>query len=289
MTAIKFHQAKDIGAKLPYACVDAQTLKANDDLFQPSLRDFHVIFWLKNGEVTYYVDFETYHLKAGSMVLVSKDSLHYFEPFSPEVNIISIPFVPEFLYRSPSDLKHLSLFEAGTHVEGIQVIEVPKEKCAMLEQITQQMTTVYKQWSGRLQEDAFYHMLNLFFVYLKSIHNNMANEEVNTSPQNELLHQFNNLLNQHFANHFDVLFYVQQLGTSIKALSRAMHARYGLSTKGVIDKRRVLEIKRLLKGTNQSVKEIAFSLGFDEPTNMVKFFKKHVGVTPLTFRDQKTI
>jgi AraC-like DNA-binding protein len=285
---IRFHEAKNIGAKLPFACVDAQTLKANDDLFHPSLRDFHVIFWLRQGKVTYYVDFETYHLEAGSIVLVSKDSLHYFEPFADDVDIISIPFVPEFIYRTATDLEHLSLFETGTHLEGIQVLQIEAEQDTWLAHILAQMKTVYASWEGNSQADAFYHLLNLFFIQLKSLPH--TNEEHNTRgpQQNGLLHQFNNLLNQHFATHFDVLFYVQHLGTSVKALSRAMHARYGLSTKGVIDKRRVLEMKRMLRGTNLSIKEIAFALGFDEPTNMVKFFKKHVGVTPLTFRAEKT-
>ena len=45
-------------------------------------------------------------------------------------------------------------------------------------------------------------------------------------------------------------------------------------------------MKRELRGTTKSIKEIAYDLGFDEPTNMVKYFKKHVNFTPTAFRDQ---
>lgn len=42
--------------------------------------------------------------------------------------------------------------------------------------------------------------------------------------------------------------------------------------------------KAELKQTSVSVKEIAYGLHFDSPNNFSSFFKKHAGVTPLTYR-----
>ena len=61
-------------------------------------------------------------------------------------------------------------------------------------------------------------------------------------------------------------------------------ARTGKSTKQVIDERVILEHKRLLAHTELSVKELAARTGFPEPTNLVKFFRHHTGMTPLAFR-----
>ena len=46
-------------------------------------------------------------------------------------------------------------------------------------------------------------------------------------------------------------------------------------------------MKRLLRGTTIPSKNIAYDMGFDEPTNMVKYFKKHVDMTPNAFREEK--
>jgi transcriptional regulator GlxA family with amidase domain len=46
----------------------------------------------------------------------------------------------------------------------------------------------------------------------------------------------------------------------------------------------ILEHKRLLAHSGVSVKELAALTGFDEPTNLVKFFRLHTGQTPLEFR-----
>ena len=42
--------------------------------------------------------------------------------------------------------------------------------------------------------------------------------------------------------------------------------------------------KRLLANTDLSVKELTERFHFDEPTNLVKFFRRHAGVTPIAFR-----
>ena len=56
------------------------------------------------------------------------------------------------------------------------------------------------------------------------------------------------------------------------------------SAKELIDERVVLEAKRMLVHTSNSIKEIGFDLGFDEPTNFIKYFRKHEEKTPIEFR-----
>jgi AraC-like DNA-binding protein len=73
-------------------------------------------------------------------------------------------------------------------------------------------------------------------------------------------------------------------GISVRQLSDLLVARTGKSTKRIIDDRVVLEHKRLLAHTDISVKELAERSGFDEPTNLVKFFRHHTGTTPQAFR-----
>jgi AraC family transcriptional regulator, transcriptional activator of pobA len=71
---------------------------------------------------------------------------------------------------------------------------------------------------------------------------------------------------------------------SPRRLGELLLANTGRSTKHVIDERVVLEHKRLLAHTEISVKQLAERTGFDEPTNLVKFFRHHTGMTPLAFR-----
>jgi AraC family transcriptional activator of pobA len=58
------------------------------------------------------------------------------------------------------------------------------------------------------------------------------------------------------------------------------------TAKEFIEEQVILEAKRLLAQGSRPIKEIAYELGFSEPTNMVKFFKKHTHTTPAAFRNR---
>jgi len=78
--------------------------------------------------------------------------------------------------------------------------------------------------------------------------------------------------------------YARAAGISPRRLGELLHEHTGRSTKQAIDERVVLEQKRLLAHTQLTVKELAERTGFDEPSNLVKFFRHHTGTTPLAFR-----
>lgn len=100
--------------------------------------------------------------------------------------------------------------------------------------------------------------------------------------------RFRQRLEADFAKHHQVQHYANALGMNEKTLSRACQAASGMSAKGYIAQRLTLEAKRLLAHTTMAVQSVAHDLGFDEPTNFVKFFRKEVGITPLAFRLAQT-
>ncbi len=81
-----------------------------------------------------------------------------------------------------------------------------------------------------------------------------------------------------------VAHYAQLIGYSERTLTRACQAATGQTAKQVLTGRLVLEAKRLLSQTEDSVTEIAVHLGFSEPTNFTKFFVRQAGATPRQFR-----
>ena len=280
------HKLIEKGKGLPFSIVSSQDqgFHAND-LFQPSLRDFHVIFWFRKGTGHYYIDFKKYEFKPNTIVLVSKDQYHYLEKSEDDWEFISIPFKEEFIYRTDNDLRHLFHFNIGQHFEGQQILHLNTTDSKMLEELVGQMKTVYHSWSGINRSNAFYHLLCFFLICCESIQTPQAlfTAKKKREPSNLLL-EFNRLIEKHFRQNQKVNFYVDLLHTNFKTLSNLTNQHYKVSPKQVIKERVILEIKRQLKGTQKSSKEIAYELGFDEPTNMIKYFKKNTGITPSEFK-----
>jgi AraC-like DNA-binding protein len=59
----------------------------------------------------------------------------------------------------------------------------------------------------------------------------------------------------------------------------------GKTASQLLYERLLVEAQRLLTHTTQSVKEIGYLLGFDDPSYFVRFFRKQAGQTPAEFRE----
>lgn len=111
--------------------------------------------------------------------------------------------------------------------------------------------------------------------------------ESGASPLGRHALAFRALVDRHYRRRLPVAYYAAQLGTSQTHLNRVCRAAFQDSALGVIDRRVILEATRDLTFTVLSVKEIAASLGFDDPAYFSRFFAKHVGVSPARFRQRQ--
>lgn len=105
----------------------------------------------------------------------------------------------------------------------------------------------------------------------------------------EIYALFQKELEATYAKRQSVVDHAKRLGFSESTLSRACVATVGRSAKAEVDGRVVLEAKRLLVHSQCTAVQIAHQLGFSEPTNFLKFFKRGAGCTPMEFREAHTI
>lgn len=80
--------------------------------------------------------------------------------------------------------------------------------------------------------------------------------------------------------------YAELLHTTPQNLSAVCKKKCQLSAAEVINARIILEAKRYILHTDNTINEISDLLHFSDPSNFVKFFKKAEGLTPTLFRSQ---
>jgi AraC family transcriptional activator of pobA len=78
--------------------------------------------------------------------------------------------------------------------------------------------------------------------------------------------------------------FARQLAVHVNHLNRALRETTGKTTSELIAERLTQEAVALLKHTTWNVSEIAYTLGFEEPTHFNNFFKKRTQQTPTKFR-----
>lgn len=97
---------------------------------------------------------------------------------------------------------------------------------------------------------------------------------------------FRQLLKTHYKTWKQPAHYASKLAISVAHLNDTVKALTGTSVSVHIQQASILEAKRLLYFTDNSVKEVGYAVGYDEPVYFGKLFRKVTNLTPLEFRKQ---
>ncbi len=102
----------------------------------------------------------------------------------------------------------------------------------------------------------------------------------------QFLRKFSKLVEQHYKTHHTVADYAELLFVTPKNLSKKIGLISKSTPNDIIKDRIILESKRLLAHTKMTVKEIAYSLNYEDDAYFVRFFTKNTGISPTSFRRQ---
>ncbi|MCR8560277.1 helix-turn-helix transcriptional regulator [Mucilaginibacter sp. BJC16-A38] len=78
--------------------------------------------------------------------------------------------------------------------------------------------------------------------------------------------------------------YADRLAVHVNHLNKVLKEVTGSTTTQIISNRIIQEAKILLKQTTWNIAEIAYALGFDDPSHFSHFFKRQTDFTPAAFR-----
>lgn len=105
-----------------------------------------------------------------------------------------------------------------------------------------------------------------------------------TSRKSAQIEKFRSMVDADFKKHLPIGDYAGQLGITPGQLSRLCREVLGMSSLDVVNARMVHEAQRVLVYTGNSIKQLAYTLGFADETYFCRFFRKHTGLSPREFR-----
>jgi AraC-like DNA-binding protein len=194
---------------------------------------------------------------------------------------ISILFTDAFFYQIETDarfLKNSTLFNNLLSVATITPASPFPELLVL-------MQNEVKQIHDNFQPSLLRNYLHSFLMEAERIRSIQNVTAVSKGPDYDYVILFRDLLENGFKNHKQVSYYASLLSVTEKRLNTATAKVLGKTPKQLIDNRVMLEAKRLLAHAHDSIKEVGFCLGFEEPTNFIKYFRKHNQQTPVEFRE----
>ncbi|NRD20059.1 AraC family transcriptional regulator [Winogradskyella eckloniae] len=242
---------------------------------------FNMIVYYTSGESQQLVDFVWYPVKQNTIIHLSKGQINAFQ-FTEGLTGYILLFTEEFLKKQINSLPKneiIRLFNAHLFSPSIQVPEDSN--------VLQYFQLFYEEYST-IKEDynqnSIYASLHaIIFSKLEGLKQDQTFYLKSTEKVTTFLN-FKSLLEVHFNKSRNADFYAKKLNITYKHLNEICKATLDVTAKQFIDAFVILEAKRLLINSEIKSTELAYHLGFEEPTNFIKYFKKHTEFTPNTFK-----
>ncbi|MBX9604448.1 MAG: helix-turn-helix domain-containing protein [Bryobacteraceae bacterium] len=236
----------------------------------PRRLSFFQVMLLERGSASQEVDFVRYEIKPGLVAFTRPGQVQRLSTSKDSEGMLLL-LEPAFL-------------SAGEHAPDPNDIAALVPSAPAIESSFRTLVDEYSQVaSDPSARDIIFHESIALFLRLRR-QSRLGSPSGGESSEAKLFRRFETLLDKTFATHRSTAIMARELGCTEKTLSRACSTVAGVPPKTVIQERVALEAKRILAHSDQPVKEITQQLGFTEPTNFVKFFRRVAGELPSAFR-----
>jgi len=256
-----------------FTCADGRSLLKDKSLFK--------IIWAKEEIPDLIVDGCTFHLKEDQMVFCTP--LNVLEVGLKHNELISIVFNREFYCIHDNDIEvscNGFLFYGSSSPVLVDLDDAQKEAFNTIYDVLSKEFEFRDSTQGEMLRAMLKRLL------IKSTRLARKNLVQPNLPQDtmDIIRKFNILVEKNFRTHHKVVDYAEMLFKSPKTLSNTFSKYSEKTPLTSINERIILEARRLLIFSHQSVQEISYELGYTDESHFSKFFTKHTGNSPAKFK-----
>lgn len=255
-----------------------------DQITQNHKVNSYILIFIEDNLGKHSIDYTDFYYTKGTILAIRKNKAHHFYK-NNKVRGYFLIFNEEFLnsYLNQREVsKTIQMFN--------EVLVSPKTQLKEGEfvEVFYFLRQIENEFSERLDEYSFRIIRSLLHILITLMHRIKSkgyNKEQLSNYLREFI-KFQNLLENDYSKSKKVNYYANKLGFSTKKLNTIVQYIADKPVKSFIDDLVIIKAKSFLLNSSLSVKEVAFKLGFKDPTNLYKYFKKHTNYTPETFRKQ---
>ena len=240
----------------------------------------HTILFLTSGKLNVNIAFHSIILEKNDFLIISAGQVVSYNSKNNCTGFIC-NFHIDFLYGKIGsfDLKRDFRF---LNILNNPIIQPDKESFKYLNQL---FDRIFHEYSLNTCKNSM--LLKSYLIASLSELNQVYKKlfiDIKNDRSLELTNKFKELLIQNFKDNHSTKDYAYLLNVSVNHLNKCVKNVTGKSTSSWINEILILESKILLSQTNDPISQIAFDLGFEDPSYFSRFFKKHEKTSPLEFR-----
>lgn len=261
----------------------SEILPERSYMFNQDLKTGLSVVWNTGSQAKFMIDNEAIFIKKDEVIFLT--GYHTISEFQFEMmNVLQFnqPFHCVEDHDSEVGCKGL-LFFGTSQIPKIVIPADKKKQFTLLWEIFQ----MEMEESDELKLEMLKILLNRFLILCLRVYKNEHEHLPTDAESMGIIKEFNYLVHQHYKRLSKVSDYANLLHKSPKTLSNIFGKYIDKTPLQIINERRLLEAKRLLKYSDKTVQEIAYEINFNDIQTFGKFFKSREGQSPTAFRDKQ--
>lgn len=240
---------------------------------------FFQIFLLTAGSGEIVGANDLRHFEAPCVLFIPAGAVHGFR-FSREIDGLVLTALGDRLASLAAADRRIAAFATTSQVVSLR----PKDDNAglLIESVRRLHAELHGRAAGRLL--LLEPLMTAAIVALVRA-GTLSTAQGDASATEDRIERLTTLIAAHCREHRPVTFYAQSVGVSAAHLNRLARTATGLSVQELAARQLMEAARRDLIFTPTPVQAIAYSLGFADPAYFNRFFRRHAGQTPGTFRE----
>lgn len=247
---------------------------------QERLQYFEII-WFKTGKGQISIDTDQHPVGSNMIYCLTPGQVRSCR-LQGDVQGYHISFSRDFLYRWATYTVGISWLDTNIYGMSMSVITVDT---AMQEEIEDFMKKIAKEYTHHylLRSEILAGLLNILVIHFSRKLQPRINE-LAQSKEIELVQKFISLVKIHYRTKKFVADYAGELFVTANHLNRIVKKITGTPASSHIQQHIITEAKRQALDANVSMKEIAYTLGFEDHSHFSKYFKNNSGMNFSSFK-----
>ncbi len=223
-------------------------------------RPSHTVIYKISGESIYYVRGERLRLSAGTVLYIPEGESYSFEKISEGESLYHL--VNFHCAQAPMEKPKLFSPSHSKHIE------------ALFSRMEQSWTLFHSQANR-------YKILSLFYELLSILYQDQ-DRTYHTTAQRMKLSPALQYLDKNFCSHdLSVSALAELCGISTVTFRKLFEAQMGESPKKYIIRCRLTKAKTIIEsGEFNSIQEVSYAVGYNDPLYFSRHFKQHFGISP---------
>ncbi len=247
---------------------------------KPEQIELYSMYWIKKGKGRYYIDFKSYDFEDNVLFFLSPGQV--FSVDSEKIKeAYKLSFHKDFYCIQTHDREVACNGVLFNNSYESPFVKPQEQETIKLDYILNEIIEEFSRKEAA-QYDMLQTYLKQFIIHAVRIKKDF--HPLTNDSDSKLYKDFSVLVEQHFKTTHGVTDYANRLGLSPKSLTKHFQKIGKPSPSSFIKERIVLEAKRQLLYSNDSVKQIAYNLGFNDAAYFARFFKKATSKSALQFK-----